>query len=144
MTILAPTPESTTTTDASFAAQERTWHAVCRLDDLIPHRGVAVLVEGHAVAIFRMHDDEVRAIGNIDPYAGASVLARGLVGHTLQDGDLVTYVASPLRKQRFDLDSGRGIDGTRDVATWPVRVGNGDVMVASEASHGGNDPETSA
>src|SRR3954467_12069129 len=70
MTILAPDPE------AIDDAGPR-WHTVCRLDALIAHRGVAVLIDGQAIALFRLHDDQVRAIANVDPYAGASVLARG-------------------------------------------------------------------
>jgi NAD(P)H-dependent nitrite reductase small subunit len=122
------------------------WVAVCPLDHLIPERGVAALVGDRAVAVFRL-GDEVRAIDNVDPYTGASVLSRGLVGTAARDGASVRYVASPLRKQRFDLDTGRDLDGDRHRAPFPTRVVGGIVHVAAspgEGSQPGNHPETSA
>ena len=123
-------------------ADRTTWVAVCRLDQLIPGRGAAVLVDGRAVALFRLGGDEVRAIDNVDPCSGASVLSRGLVGQTVEADAPVRYVASPLRKQRFDLDTGRCLDADAPVATWPVRVADGVVEVGREASPWSNGPET--
>ena len=120
-----------------------TWTPVCRYDELVPGRGVAVLLGDRAVAVFRL-DDGLHAIDNMDPYAGASVLARGLVGCTQRDGVVVTYVASPLRKQRFELETGRDLDGDRHLATWPVRVVDGSVELGTQDSCGGNESETSA
>lgn len=125
-------------------ADRTTWLAVCPLADLTPGRGVAALVDGAAVAIFRLGDDTVRAIGNVDPCSGASVLSRGLVGETSIGGHPVRYVASPLRKQRFDLDTGRCLDADAGTATWTARVVDGLVEVAAGPSHPGNDPETDA
>lgn len=56
------------------------WTTVCRLDQIEVEGGVAALVDGEAVAIFRTHDDQVHAISNYDPFSRASVLARGIVG----------------------------------------------------------------
>jgi NAD(P)H-dependent nitrite reductase small subunit len=119
------------------------WVPVCALEALTPERGVAALVGGRAIALFRL-GDEVRAIDNLDPYAGASVLARGLVGRLERDDRPVRYVASPLRKQRFDLDTGHDLDGDRHRATWPARIVDGVVEVRAEASPPGNDAETAA
>lgn len=103
--------------------------AVCRLDDLTPERGVAALVHGRQVALFRVDDaDGVRvfAIDHHDPCSGANVLARGIVGST--GGRW--YVASPLHKQRFDLETGRCLDEDRsEVGTWSVAVRDGVVYV---------------
>ena len=124
-------------------AERLTWQAVCRLDALIPGRGVAALVEGTAVAVFRLDDaDSVRAIDNLDPCSGASVLSRGLTGQTDLGEGPVRYVASPIRKQRFDLDTGRCLDVDVAVATWAARVVDGVVEVAREASPPSNGPET--
>ena len=79
------------------------WSDVCRYDDLVPERGVAALVEGEQVALFRTFDGMLYAIGNRDPFSGAFVLCRGIVGSR---GDAPT-VASPLFKQVFDLRTGR-------------------------------------
>ncbi len=125
-------------------ADPRTTLAVCRLDQLVPGRGQAALVGGRAVALFRLDEDAtVRAIANVDPCSGASVLSRGLVGHTVQDGAPVRYVASPLRKQRFDLDTGRCLDADVRVDTWSVEVVDGVVEVSREASPWSNGLETS-
>lgn len=82
------------------------FHPVCPLDRLLPDRGVAALVDGTAVALFRLSHGELLAIDNLDPISGASVLSRGIVG----DVDGVPTVASPLYKQRFDLRTGRCLD----------------------------------
>jgi nitrite reductase (NADH) small subunit len=100
--------------------------AVCQLDDLEVERGVTALVHGQAVAIFRTYDDEVHALGNYDPFARASVLARGIVGTR---GD-VPFVASPMHKQAFDLRTGVCLDDeTVSVPTYEVRVEDGVVRV---------------
>ena len=78
------------------------WNDVCRYDDLGPERGVAALVAGEQVALFRTFDGMLHAIGNRDPFSGAFVLSRGIVG---SHGDVPT-VASPLFKQVFDLRTG--------------------------------------
>jgi len=85
------------------AQLERTWVTVCRYDQLVPERGVAALVDGEQVAVFRTFDGMLHAIGNRDPFSGAFVLSRGIVGSA---GDAPT-VASPVFKQVFDLRTGR-------------------------------------
>lgn len=105
--------------------------AVCRLSDLTPERGVAALLDGIPVALFRVMDDDgdrVYALAHRDPFTGANVLARGIVGDT--GGRW--YVASPLHKQRFDLVTGACLDDDRvSVPTFAVRVtADGDVMLS--------------
>ena len=80
--------------------------AVCRRARLQVNRGVAALVDGVAVAVFLLEDGTLHAIANIDPFSGASVLSRGLIG----DCDGEPTVASPLYKQRFSLLTGRCLD----------------------------------
>jgi len=103
------------------------WVDVCPFDGLTPDRGVAALVDGRQVAVFRLsRSDDVLAVGNLDPFSGANVLARGIVGSR---GDTVT-VASPVYKQRFDLVSGRCLDDeTVAVPTYAARVVDGIVQV---------------
>lgn len=91
------------------ALDAREWVPVCGTDAIRPGRGVCALVAGHAVAVFLV-GGELFAIDDLDPCSGASVLSRGLVGSTDVDGDEVVYVASPLKKQRFDLRTGRCLD----------------------------------
>jgi nitrite reductase (NADH) small subunit len=107
--------------------------AVCRLDDLEIERGVTALVHGQAVAIFRTHDDHIYALGNYDPFAKASVLARGIVGTR---GD-APFVASPMHKQAFDLRSGQCLDDPNvSVPAYDVRVVDGVVQVGPRLSPG--------
>jgi nitrite reductase (NADH) small subunit len=107
---------------------ESVWTAVCRLDDLAPERGAAALVGGEQVALFRLVDGSVLAVQQRDPFSGAHVISRGIVGTR---GDAPT-VASPMYKQVFDLRSGRCLDGVgrepQDLRTWDVRI-EGDVVL---------------
>jgi nitrite reductase (NADH) large subunit len=88
------------------------------------------LVEGEQVAIFRigsgLSDDRVFALGNTDPFSGANVLSRGIVGDL--KGELV--VASPVYKQHFSLVTGRCIeDETVCVPVYRVLVEDADVLI---------------
>ena len=104
------------------------WTAVCPLEKLQPERGVCALVAGEPVAVFRTHDDRLFALHNVDPFSGASVLSRGIVG----DLGGTPVVASPLHKQHVALESGVALeDSDVVVTTYPVRVVNGTVEVGS-------------
>jgi nitrite reductase (NADH) small subunit len=103
-----------------------TWTPVCRYDDLQPERGVAALVSNHQVALFLTFDGALYAIGNQDPFTGAFVLSRGIVG---TKGDIPT-VMSPLHKQAFDLRTGRSLeDPATRVQVFPVRHRAGQVEI---------------
>jgi nitrite reductase (NADH) small subunit len=115
-------------TQAAVPATDR-WIDVCAVDDLTPDRGVCALVDGTAVAVFCCWPDgELFAVGNLDPYSGASVMSRGIVGSI---GDR-PVVASPIFKHRFDLRSGVSLDDERiALPTFAVQVGSGRVQVSS-------------
>ncbi|KAK1179026.1 nitrite reductase small subunit NirD [Streptomyces sp. NBS 14/10] len=86
---------------------DQRWFAVCDLSDLIPGRGVAALLpDGTQVAVFLDRTGQAYAIDNRDPFTGAYVLSRGLLGSLGER----PFVASPLLKQRFDLETGRCLD----------------------------------
>jgi len=105
---------------------DTTWTRVCRYDDLLPERGVAALVGGQQVAVFRTFDGVVHAIDNRDPFSGAQVLSRGIVGSR---GEAHT-VASPIFKEVFDLQTGRCLsDPDVSVAVHDVRRVDGSVEV---------------
>jgi nitrite reductase (NADH) small subunit len=94
--------------------------------ELEVERGATALVHGQAIAIFRTHSDEVYALGNYDPFAKASVLARGIVGTR---GD-VPFVASPMHKHGFDLRTGECLDDPAvHVPVYDVKVVEGVVLV---------------
>ncbi|SNR39518.1 nitrite reductase (NADH) small subunit [Haloechinothrix alba] len=96
------------------------WTRVCAVDAIPEAGGVAALLPGGAqAAVFRDPSGTVYALSNIDPFSGAAVLARGIVGDT----DEVPFVASPLHKERFDLRTGECLDDAS------VRVSSFDVLL---------------
>jgi nitrite reductase (NADH) small subunit len=99
---------------------------VCAVDAIPLEGGVAALVAGSAVAVFRSFDGSVFALSNTDPFSGASVLSRGIVGSR---GD-VPVVSSPMYKQAFDLRDGQCLDDAAvRVPAYDVQVTAGDVLV---------------
>lgn len=117
-----------------------TYVAVAPLASLPIDRGVAAVINGEYVAVFRLADGELAAIDHIDPFSGVPVLARGLVGSV----DDVPVVASPLHKQRFDLRTGRCLDDPeRAVRVWSVEVIDGVVNVADQPMDETSRPNTS-
>jgi nitrite reductase (NADH) small subunit len=96
------------------------WTTACAYDLLMPCRGVGVLLaDGTQVALFRLDDGTLRAVGNIDPFSGAAVISRGIVG----DRGGRPTVQSPIKKQAFSLDDGVCLDDA-DVSlpVYPTRV----------------------
>ena len=112
---------------------------VCRLADLAAERGAAALVDlpdgtRVQVAVFRLHDDDVLAVQQLDPYSGANVMSRGLVG--TRGGE--PTVAGPVYKQVFALRTGACLDAAGyapveghdgDLVAYPVAVADGVVHV---------------
>lgn len=102
------------------------WIKVCQADDILPYSGATVLVMGRQVAIFRVRSDYY-AISDYDPFSGAYVLSRGIIG----DRGGVVKVASPIYKQSFSLLTGECLDDPSvRLPTYPVRV-TGDAVYIS-------------
>ncbi|RII17241.1 Nitrite reductase (NADH) small subunit [Streptomyces sp. YIM 130001] len=99
---------------------EEGWFTLCPAERLLPGRGVAALLpDGRQVALFRDRTGRLYAVDNRDPFSGAAVLSRGLLGHASGR----PFVASPLLKQRFDLESGHCLDDDTVILTsYDVRV----------------------
>lgn len=94
------------------------WIRVCKTEDIVPYSGVAALVRGRQVAIFRLQS-EFYAISDYDPFSGAYVLARGIVG----DRAGVVKVSSPIYKQSFSLLTGECLDDPSvRLPTYPIQV----------------------
>ena len=106
----------------------RTWADVCALDEIELGRGVCALVESRQIALFRVSPDgELYAISNYDPYSGACVLSRGIVGSV----DDSVVVASPVYKHRFDLETGQCLDDSSvAIPVYRVKIRDGRVLVA--------------
>ena len=116
------------TVRAGGPAGDTAWVPVCSYDDLLPERGAAALVGGRQVAVFRLADGDVVALGNRDPFSGANVMSRGIVGSR---GDAPT-VASPMYKQVFDLRTGACLDDPAvALPAYDVVVHHGVVRVSA-------------
>jgi len=129
----------TVTIDNPTRASVR-WLAVCPYARLEPERGVAALIGGEQVAIFRTHTGELFAIGHRDPICGVYVMSRGIVGTR---GGAPT-VASPMHKQVYDLTTGECLDvpGVR-IPVFPVRCRAGTVEVGiSDPNDSSDSPGT--
>ncbi|MFC4244017.1 nitrite reductase small subunit NirD [Gryllotalpicola reticulitermitis] len=119
------------------------WSAVCRLDQLEPLWGEAVLLpDGRQAALFLLPGGRLFACDNLDPEAGAMVMSRGLVGTRTVAGESRPTIASPLHKDVYDLETGRCYtDPEFALPLWRVRVRDGVVELAPmpvlvAASHG--------
>ncbi|WP_129782969.1 nitrite reductase small subunit NirD [Promicromonospora panici] len=121
------------------------WERVCLLSDLFPERGAAALFGDVQVALFRLPDAstapgqgadgaQVYAVQNLDPFSGAHVMSRGIVG--TRGG--VPTVAAPVYKQVFSLITGECLvaadktpkgDLPPNLTTYPVEIRDGVVHV---------------
>ncbi|MGY5764738.1 nitrite reductase small subunit NirD [Brachybacterium sp. DNPG3] len=126
---LEPHPDSSLEPDP---VPDAAWAPVCPVAALEIERGRAALVDDVQVALFLLHDGSVRAVANHDPYSGANVISRGIVGSRAG----APTVASPLYKQVFDLTTGECLDtqGKEPKAgeighlrAWEARVRSGEV-----------------
>lgn len=108
------------------------WVHICALTDLEVERGRAALIDDVQLALFRVHSGQVYAVSNFDPFSGAHVISRGIVG-TRADAPTV---ASPMYKQVFDLRTGTCLDPQgkppQNLERWPTAVRDGDVFVKME------------
>ena len=103
------------------------WTLACPHSALLAGRGVAVLLpDGEQVALFRLADGTLHAVGNIDPFGRAAVMSRGIVGDRRGE----PTVASPLLKQVFSLIDGRCLDDeSHALPVYDVRVVDGFVEI---------------
>ncbi|MCS5559596.1 MAG: nitrite reductase small subunit NirD [Oceanospirillaceae bacterium] len=119
---------------------QSTWLSVCTTDDLLAGGGVCVLIGKQQVALFlEPSKAQVFAVSNLDPMLHVESVSRGLMGGI--DGQ--TYVATPLLKHRYELATGRSLDGgDQHLKCWPARILGQTVEVLSapvcttEAHHG--------
>ena len=105
------------------------WTTACAYDYLIPCRGVGVLLaDGTQVALFKLDDGSLHAIGNIDPFSGAAVMSRGIVG----DRGGRPTVQTPIKKQAFALDDGVCLDDAEvALPVYATRIVDGYVEIGA-------------
>jgi nitrite reductase/ring-hydroxylating ferredoxin subunit len=93
---------------------------VARVEQIPSGTGMTVTVADNEVAVFNV-DGTVYAIGDTCPHAGAS-LGAGKV-----DGRIVTCRAHGLR---YDMTTGQVTTGGFGVASYPVKVVDGRILIA--------------
>lgn len=128
-----------TTSTTAVKTMTQTWQPLCNRTDLVAFSGVAAWVEtaeGPAqVALFYLptdaqssagRDTELYAIDHHDPFSGANVIARGIVG----DIKGQPVVASPIYKQHFRLEDGQCLeDEAVQLRTWKVSFKGDEVWI---------------
>ena len=113
------------------------WVQICDYDAIYPDTGVCALVDGRQVAVFRLSDGKLHAVSNHDPFSGANVLSRGILGDRAGD----PKIASPIYKHTFNLRTGVCYeDSTVRLDVYRVRRRRGVVEVFS-APVDANEPE---
>lgn len=106
---------------------ESTWIDACAIDDLSVGAGTCVLVEGRQVAVFRVDEQNFRAVQNQCPHKGAAVMHQGLIAD--RGGEPV--VLCPLHKRGYHLGDGRCMEeGGPKLRAYPIRVNEGRILVS--------------
>lgn len=106
---------------------QKNWQTICKTSDLVKNSGVCALLENEQqIAIFQVNKDKALTINNWDPVGNANVLYRGIVGD--ENGEL--FVASPLYKERFSLETGKCLDDeTLAVIAYETKIVDDTVQV---------------
>ena len=109
-----PSPGPHPTTDRSGT------YALGPLAEIPAGEGRAYAVAGRQLAVFRLRDGAVRALDAVCPHRGGP----------LADGQTdAEVVVCPLHAHVFDLRTGACRSGQSDVASYPARVEDGQVVV---------------
>lgn len=103
-----------------MAAQGVVAHRLGPVTQVPPGEGREFLVDGRAVAVFRLRDGALRAVDGRCPHREGP-LADGLVG--------MDSVVCPLHARRFSLVSGDSDAGDCAVAVHRVRLADGQIVV---------------
>lgn len=101
------------------ATVEGTWVVVGRVDDVPTLEGRRAVVDGRAIAVFRLEGGWA-AVDAACPHRGGP-LADGIVGDAC--------VTCPLHGWRFDLVTGEQVGGAARVAVHEVREDDGRLLV---------------
>ncbi len=110
-----------------MSSSDLSWVSICKESDITPDTGICALLNDKQVAIFKDRvSNGLFAIDNYDPIGKANVLSRGILGSV---GEKIV-VASPLYKQHFCLETGQCLEEDCSVATYQVRVHDGEVQLS--------------
>ncbi|MBF9060782.1 nitrite reductase small subunit NirD [Rhodobacterales bacterium HKCCSP123] len=100
------------------------WIDIGSLED-VPLRGARLVrTRAGCIAVFRTAEAEVFAASNACPHKGGP-LAEGIVHGT--------RVTCPLHNWVFDLETGAAVGEDARIATYPVRVEGGRILIDGSA-----------
>ena len=93
---------------------------VASLHEIPPGEGRTYAVDGEMVAVFRLRDGSVRALSAVCPHRGGP----------LADGQIdLKQVVCPMHLFAWDLRTGCSLSGQPDIAVYPVRVENDQILL---------------
>jgi nitrite reductase/ring-hydroxylating ferredoxin subunit len=103
------------------------WVEACAVDDIAVGEVLGVRLAGESVALYRVEDSLF--------YATTDICSHGYA-HLSQGYFEDCVIECPLHGGQFDIRSGKGLcDPIEvDIATYPVRTENGQVLIGLEAS----------
>lgn len=106
---------------------QSTWTNVGPTSNFPLHLGSCVKVGGKQIAIFQLATEQKwYAVQNFNPQNQRMVLSRGLTG----DVAGTPFVACPLHKYRYALDSGECLtDPQFSLETFPVKEVDGELLI---------------
>jgi nitrite reductase (NADH) small subunit len=93
-----------------------TLHSVGTIDEIPVGEGRAYIVEGTEVAVYRLRDGTLRALGAVCPHRGGP-LADGLIDDRV--------VICPLHGHTYDLCTGTELTGRDGVRAYSVIIDDG-------------------
>jgi nitrite reductase/ring-hydroxylating ferredoxin subunit len=93
---------------------------LARLSEIRERRPIVRIVNGHEIAVFRVGED-VYAVSNVCPHQHAPVISEGPV-----EAHVVTC---PMHGWRYDLRTGRAVDGSGWLRTFELRIDGESVML---------------
>lgn len=88
-------------------------------------QGACYVVKGEEIAVFRLRDGKLAAVGNRCPHRRGP-LSEGLVGNG--------KVVCPLHGHKFDLTSGEGAEKGECVRAFEAREQHGEIILDFSAS----------
>lgn len=84
-------------------------------------QGLAYMVDGRVIAVFRQRDGQLFATQNVCPHRGGP-LADGIIG--------AGKVICPLHARQFDLKTGASVGGDCcAIQTYPIRVEGSEIIL---------------
>lgn len=95
------------------------------VDQIALGHGRCFVVGGEEIAVFRLRDGKLAAVGNRCPHRQGP-LSEGLIGNG--------KVVCPLHGHKFDLTSGEGTEKGECVRAFEVREQHGEIVLDFSAS----------